>query len=289
MVHKKHLSNRVVNDVVMALVSLDSYQEAIQATDGKVSFKPRALTFDSETRLQLARNLQAFTQVEAGLRQRHEALVRALDPVVDGEALQVPKERLGEFQRRWSQILDDTQELEFHPFPVGGLHGGSNNMPLSLLAYLFNLADVESIQQRFAVLAEPVSLRRRDAGLLLATLMELEGRVLSAEVFGPNGVSQRPATLPWNFAPTVRENLAYNFFALYQIGVHINQRRGEIFADLGERTAEVAGEAAMRQLEQFLSEFVEVPLIRMTARDLDLESNAIPLGVLNRLETLLLT
>ena len=275
------LSNRVINDIILALGSLDQFSDISVETEGTYKVQPRILQIDAETRLQLARNHESFAALESDMRLRHFELVRSLDPVTEEGVTRVPEKRMPEFRRLWSAILDEQKSVSICPVKFEGFRGGTNRMPIVLLAYLTNLVDPASLERRFASLTEAVTLTRRAAALLLGSLAGLEGKMVPVQ--DTNDANKtREAMLPWSFAPVVRENLAYNFFTLYRLGAEINQHRSTLF-----QSANASDPAMNTQIEAYLDEEVALRLIPVGAQDLNLKQNAIPLATLSGIKALL--
>ena len=275
------ISNRVINDIVLALGTLDQFSDVAVEPDGAYKLKSRILQIDAETRLQLARNHEYFSGLESDLRLRHFELVRSLEPVTEEGVTRVPEKRMPEFRRLWSAILDEEKSVSICPVKFEGFRGGTNRMPIVLLAYLANLVDPESMERRFASFTETVTLTRRAAALLLGSLAGLEGKMVPVEA--PAEAGKKPeALLPWAFSPVVRENLAYNFFTLYRIGAEINQHRSALLT-----SASSSGPATNTQIEAYLDEEVALRLIPLDAQDLNLKQNAIPLATLSGIKALL--
>jgi hypothetical protein len=209
------------------------------------------------------------------MRLRHFELVRSLDPVTEEGVTRVPEKRMPEFRRLWSAILDEEKSVTLFPVKVEGFRGGTNRMPIVMLGYLSNLVDPASLERRFASLTESMTLTRRAAALLLGSLAGLEGKMVPVQDTNDAG-NTREAMLPWSFAPVVRENLAYNFFTLYQIGAEINKHRSSLF-----QSANSSDPALNSQIEAYLDEEVSLRLIHVGAQDLNLKQNAIPLATLS--------
>jgi hypothetical protein len=204
-----------------------------------------------------------------------------MNPVEVEGRMQVPEERMKEFAKAWSLILDEVREITFHEIDAAGLHGGGNAMPLGMLGYLYNLAGSDSLRERFAGIASRVEVTRSEALLLMLGLLTgLDGRSVAV----PSQEGQATALIPWTYSTKVRENLAYNLFVLHQSVADLNVRRTGI---LGGVDLDSPGKEQATELGELLEEKVELPLIKIHSEELNLGANAVPLAALDQIRTLM--
>ena len=144
------------------------------------------------------------------------------------------------------------------------------------------MADETSLHRRFHSQCEDRRFRRSDAGLLLAALTGLEGRLVPH----PDRAQKRQIAIPWVFNAEVREQFAYNYHILHRLGAEITSARASFQTSDDAQTADGAGQTAARW-DAYVAEEVQVKLIPIRIEDLRLEVNAIPLSTLNQIESVL--
>lgn len=277
----KNVSNRVVNDIIQALKAIDNYQEAVESPKNGVVLRPKMFQFEGGTRLALAKNVGIFREYEGDLRRRHDELVVSMNPVEVEGRIQVPEERMKDFAKAWSLILDEVREITFHEIDAAGLHGGRNTMPLAMLGYLYHLAGEESLRSRFEGMANLVQVTRSEALVALLGLMTgLDGRPVAT----PSPEGQGAALIPWSYPANVRENLAYNLFVLHRSSAELNVLRTDL---LGGIDLDSPGEEKTAELGELLEEKVGLPLIKIHSEELNLGTNAVPLAALDQIRILM--
>lgn len=207
-------------------------------------------------------------------------MVLSMEPEERDGRLQVPEERMPDFAKAWALVLDEVRDISFHPVEVGGLNGGGNAMPLPMLAYLYNLADPGSLEERFSGQCTEVAMTRNEALLLLAGLAGLDGRRVPLGAAG----AQSTASIPWNFPPRLREDLAYDFFVLHREAADLNVRRTALLGGVDTSKPDPEKATALMAL---LEETVRLPLIKVRAGDLNLDTNGVPLAVIDQVQPIL--
>ncbi len=279
--NSKRVSNRVVNDIIQALKAIDNYQEAVESPKSGVVLKPKVFHLEAATRLALAKNIGVFREYEADLRRRHDELVLSMNPVEVEGRIQVPEDRMKEFSKAWSLVLDEVREITFHEIDARGLHGGRNAMPLAMLGYLYHFAGADSLRERFEGMASRVEVTRSEAlVVMLGLLSGLDGRPVAI----PSQDWQAAALIPWSYPAKVRENLAYNLFVLHRSVADLNVLRTDL---LGGVDLDSPDEEKAKELGSLLEEKVGLPLIKIRSEELNLGDNAVPLAALDQIRVLM--